>query len=123
MEECEQILRACGTTVANLCGRSELLDIIANVEGARCVVSNNTGTAHLASAAARPMVVVCGPTEPRRVKPVGDNSATLQALIYCVNSYRKTCSHYSCMTLITPEMVIMRLGQLGARPPDTPSTA
>ncbi len=122
-QECEQIFRACGTMVANLCCRTELLDIIAIVEGARCVVSNDTGTAHLASAAARPMVVVCGPTDPRRVKPVGDNAAALQAAIYCVNCYRKTCSHHSCMALITPEMVIARLEQLGVGALDMSPTA
>jgi heptosyltransferase-2 len=113
-EECREIERALGDWALNLCGRTELLDILPLAAGARFVVANDTGTAHLASAAGRPMVVVCGPTDPRRVKPAGDKVAALQSELYCVNCYRKHCSHHSCMMLVTPEQVLERLHDLGA---------
>jgi heptosyltransferase-2 len=72
---------------------------------ARVIVANDTGTAHLASATGRPMVVICGPTDPRRVKPLGDNVDAFQAELPCINCYRKHCAHHSCMRLITPAMV------------------
>jgi len=68
-------------------------------------VANDTGTAHLASATGRPMVVICGPTDPRRVKPLGDNVDAFQAELPCINCYRKHCAHHSCMRVITPAMV------------------
>ena len=112
-DECRQIEQALDGMAVNLCGATELLDILPLAEGARFVVANDTGTAHLASAAARPMVVICGPTDPRRVKPAGDNVVALQSDIYCINCYRKHCTHHSCMILVTPEQVLDRLHHLG----------
>jgi heptosyltransferase-2 len=113
LEECREIERALDGWAVNMCGRTELLDILPLAAGARFVVANDTGTAHLASSTERPMVVVCGPTDPRRVKPAGDKVVALQSEIYCVNCYRKHCSHHSCMMLVTPEHVLERLSSLG----------
>ncbi len=113
-DECREIEQALDGWAVNLCGDTEILDILPLAAGARFIVANDTGTAHVASAAGRPMVVVCGPTDPRRVKPAGEKVAALQSNIYCINCYRKDCSHHSCMMLVTPEQVLDRLGQLGA---------
>lgn len=113
-EECREIEGALDGFAVNLCGATELLDIIPLAESARLIVANDTGTAHVASAAGRPMVVVCGPTDPRRVKPAGEMVATLQSELYCINCYRKECSHHSCMMLVTPEQVLDGLVDLGA---------
>jgi heptosyltransferase-2 len=51
-------------------------------------------------------VVICGPTNPRRVKPVGDQVRTLQAELDCKNCYGKECDHHSCMSQVTPQMVV-----------------
>lgn len=48
----------------NLAGRTDPLELAAVVAGARLVVSNDTGLAHLASAYQRPSVVLFGPTPP-----------------------------------------------------------
>lgn len=105
MEECQRIADLAGNSVVNLCGQTQILDIVPLCQDARFIVANDTGTAHVASATDRPMLVICGPTDPRRVKPAGDNISTLQADIECKNCYRKECSHHSCMAMITPEQV------------------
>ena len=105
IQECQRIAAACGDWVVNLCGHTELLDVVPICEGARFVVGNDTGTAHLASATGRPMTIICGPTDPRRVRPLGDNVQVLQADLPCINCYLKACSHHSCMKQIKPEMV------------------
>ncbi|MDX1512187.1 MAG: glycosyltransferase family 9 protein [Gammaproteobacteria bacterium] len=112
--ECREIQAACGEWVLNCCGLTAPLDIIPLCEQARLVVANDTGTAHIAAAAGRPMVVVCGPTDPRRVKPAGPSVEALQAQIFCAGCYRKHCSHHSCMLLVTPDQVMARLEALGA---------
>ena len=104
-EECARIAAAVGSRIVNLCGRTEVLEVIPICARARVIVANDTGTAHLASATGRPMVVICGPTDPRRVKPRGDNVDTYQAQLPCINCYRKHCAHHSCMRVITPAMV------------------
>ncbi len=112
IEECQRIADACGPWLVNLCGQTAILDIPPLCEPARWIVANDTGTAHLAAATPTPMLVLCGPTDPRRVKPLGDNVVTLQADLPCINCYRKTCSHQSCMVMLTPERVFQRLREL-----------
>jgi heptosyltransferase-2 len=109
IEECRRIQRRCGPWLVNLCGDTEILDLIPICEGARLIVGNDTGTAHIAAASATPMVVICGPTDPRRVRPLGNSVITLQADLPCINCYRKHCSHHSCMRLITPDDVVARI--------------
>jgi lipopolysaccharide heptosyltransferase II len=112
IEECQHIAQACGPWLVNLCGQTAILDIPPLCESARFIVANDTGTAHLAAATPTPMLVLCGPTDPRRVKPLGDNVITLQADLPCVNCYRKNCSHHSCMAMLTPSRVLQRLREL-----------
>lgn len=109
IEECQDIAQACGPWLVNLCGQTAIFDIPPLCEPAHFIVTNDTGTAHLAAATSTPMLVLCGPTDPRRVKPLGDNVVTLQADLPCINCYRKTCSHHSCMALLTPSRVLQRL--------------
>ena len=114
MEECQRIQAACGEWVVNLCGRTEVLDLIPLCEQAACIVANDTGTAHVTAAAAVPMAVFFGATDPRRARPIGDHVVTLQAEIYCINCYRKHCSHHSCVELVSPEAVFAALKKLKA---------
>jgi len=113
-EECDALAAACGARAVNLCGTTELLDLVPLAGAARCVIANDTGTAHVAAAAGRPMVVVCGPTDPRRVRPAGERVATLQAPLWCRNCYRKQCSHHSCMQVVDPSQALEALARLGA---------
>lgn len=105
-EDCRQIADAVGDGVVNLCGETEVLDILPLAEDAKLMVGNDTGTAHVASATPTPMVVICGPTDPNRVKPMGNNVVAIQADIPCINCYAKACSHHSCMRGIRPVHVL-----------------
>ncbi|RMF46958.1 MAG: glycosyltransferase family 9 protein, partial [Deltaproteobacteria bacterium] len=113
VEECEQIAAACSPELlVNLCGQTRILDIVPLCESARVIVSNDTGTAHIASATDTPMLVICGPTDPRRVKPVGPQVAVLQVEGPCINCYRKNCNYspkHLCMNAISVDMVIEKL--------------
>ncbi|MDB4470693.1 lipopolysaccharide heptosyltransferase II [Deltaproteobacteria bacterium] len=117
MDECEEICTAVGQEwLVNLCGKTEIVDIVPLAEQARLIVGNDTGTAHVASAADRPMLVICGPTDPRRVKPIGDNVQALQAIgLDCINCYcKKPCAHHSCMKQISAAQVLAKLREMGA---------
>ena len=114
IDECARIAADCGDWLINLCGATELLDIVPICEGAQFVVGNDTGTAHVAAAAARQMVIICGPTDPLRVLPAGDNVTSIQADLPCINCYRKHCAHHTCMAWITPRNVVEKLEALGA---------
>jgi heptosyltransferase-2 len=114
LEECARVASAVTEPgcLVNLCGQTAILDVLPLVEQAHFVVGNDTGTAHIASCTDKPIIVICGPTDPRRVKPLGDNVVALQAELPCSNCYRKECADHSCMSLITPALVCDRLATL-----------
>ena len=68
------------------------------------------------------MVVVCGPTNPVRVKPAGENIAAVQAELFCKSCYRKTCSHHACMTLVSPDRVFAELLRLSGEVSEATAT-
>jgi len=114
LEECARVAATVSRKdcLVNLCGQTAILDVLPLVEMSRFVIGNDTGTAHIASCTEKPIIVICGPTDPRRVKPVGDNVIALQADLDCVNCYRKECSHQSCMQMVTPVMVHDRIMEM-----------
>ncbi|MBT6275928.1 MAG: glycosyltransferase family 9 protein [Chromatiales bacterium] len=119
MDDCSAIAaRATIDGVVNLCGQTELLEVTAICRSASVVVGNDTGTGHLASAGDTPLIIICGPTDPRRVKPAGPQVHTMQADLPCINCYRKHCAHHSCMHLLTPtvvaDVVVQRLRSNGS---------
>ena len=114
LDECRRVEQGAGPWLVNLCDKTQLLDLVAIIEGSKLVVANDTGPAHIASATLRPMVMICGPTDPARVKPRGEHVVALQASVPCINCYRTRCAHHSCMRLIKPEHVVAKLRDLSA---------
>jgi ADP-heptose:LPS heptosyltransferase len=62
---------------AVLAGRTDLVQLAAEVAAARLVVCGDTGTAHLASAFGTPSVLLFGPTPPARWGPPADGPHTV----------------------------------------------
>lgn len=110
-QECEDIMAQVKRpeSVVNLCCKTDILDIVPLAENAGFIVGSDTGPAHVASAAGCPMLIICGPTDPKRVKPVGDHVEAMQADIDCINCYKKECDHHSCMKAITVDMVLNKI--------------
>lgn len=107
VEDCARICAA-GPHLVNLNGRLGLLEIVPTCQRAAFVIANDTGTAHIAAAAGRPMLVLCGPTDPARVKPIGAGVRAIQAELPCRNCYAKQCRNedrHACMRLLSPEFV------------------
>lgn len=104
VEACRELASA-GDHVVNLNGQLGLLDIPLLCRGARAVIANDTGAAHFAAASGQRVVVLCGPTDPRRVKPIGPEVVAIQARLACINCYARTCAnpeHHACMKAIEP---------------------
>lgn len=112
----QTIARQIGTAAVNLCGATEMLDIMPLAESARYIVGNDTGTSHLAACAQKPQVVICGPTDPVRVKPLGNTVVAIQADLPCSSCYQKACAHHSCMREIQTAQVLALLTQPPAIP-------
>lgn len=108
VDDCAEISRLCGPRVVNFNGKTSISQIVPLAENAMCIVANDTGGAHVASTAGKPLLVICGPTDPQRVRPIGAHVQSIQWDGPCVNCYRKTCNYFSehaCMEAISVEMV------------------
>jgi heptosyltransferase-2 len=69
--------------LVNLAGELSLGGLFALLEGARCVVTNDTGPMHMAWALGAPMVALFGPGDPAHYGPTGDRFRVLKKSIYC----------------------------------------
>ncbi|MFA5293398.1 MAG: lipopolysaccharide heptosyltransferase II [Phycisphaerae bacterium] len=67
----EKLQELTDVSVVNLAGKTNISRLIALLAGAKIVVSNDTGPAHIAAALGVPMVLIFGFTNPARVGPYG----------------------------------------------------
>jgi ADP-heptose:LPS heptosyltransferase len=77
--------RVCGETrrLVDLAGELSLGGLFALLEGARCVVTNDTGPMHMAWALGAPTVALFGPGDPVHYGPAGERFRVLKKTIYC----------------------------------------
>ena len=70
-ETAEELQELADVPVINLAGRTNIRQLIAALAGAKIVVSNDTGPAHIAAALGVSVVLIFGFTNPSRVAPYG----------------------------------------------------
>lgn len=95
----------------NLCGQTNLRQLVALLEKASIVIANDSGPMHIAAALGRPLVALFGPTNPVRTGPYGRLDAVVRHSIVCSPCYRRTCSHQSCLTLLTIDPVLREISR------------
>ncbi|HET8707667.1 MAG TPA: lipopolysaccharide heptosyltransferase I, partial [Pseudomonadales bacterium] len=108
-ERAERIAETSGATVLprlNLHGVAEVL------EGAKAVVSVDTGLGHLASALGKPCVALFGPTNPGFTGTYGARQEHLQVEYACAPCMKKKCQYERkddlyppCFSTISPNLV------------------
>lgn len=70
-----------------------LADLVAIAQGARLIVSGDTGPTHVASALDTPVVALFGPTDPARNGPWVEADEVLSRYPRCVCRYQRVCRH------------------------------
>ncbi|MCK9538243.1 glycosyltransferase family 9 protein [Dokdonella sp.] len=123
-DEAEDCARIIDLVEARAPGAMVLLDDLAFLEvipacaGAACIIANDTGTAHVAAAAGRPLWVICGPTDPRQSCPLG--ARAIQGGFPCADAYRPTCRFGPdppCLAAIAPtDVLALALGEAASVP-------
>ena len=64
-----RLVELAGGRVVDLAGQTDIGTLVAMLAGARLVVSNDTGPAHIACALDVPVIIIFGPTNPSRIRP------------------------------------------------------
>ncbi len=107
-EVCEDISLKVGSECINLSGLTEFSDIPEIINGSKCLVSNDTGIAHMGAIHKKPVFIIYGPTKAERVKPYGRNIFTFQA----PSDYYKSNTTIPYISLIKPIDVFNKIDTL-----------
>lgn len=107
-ETCAEIEAAAPDGVANLAGRTTLLEAVDLLSLADRVVTNDSGLMHVAAALDRPLVALFGSTSPDFTPPLGDRSTVLRKPIECSPCFQRECplGHLKCLEELAPEQVV-----------------
>lgn len=91
----------------NLVGKTRLSELIAKLRQCQLLLTNDTGTMHLAAALGIPTVSIFGSTCPIETGPLGERHIVIQHKIPCSPCFERECpfGHYDCMTKVTPAEV------------------
>lgn len=105
----EELSQMVGADVqhANLVGKTRLSELITELRSCRLLITNDTGTMHLAAALGVPTVSIFGSTEPVLTGPLGPQHTVIRHHVPCSPCFKRECpfGHYECMTKVTPEQV------------------
>ncbi len=103
-----------GNKPINIAGLTDLSTLIGVLSMASVVVSNDTGTAHVAAALGRPTLTIFGPTNELETAPLGRMSQIVRAPgIDCERCMLRECPiDHRCMVRILPAEVVERAQRL-----------
>lgn len=99
----EAIAAGCGFPVRNLIGKTTLDGLMDELAACDALLTNDTGTMHLAAFLGVPTVAIFGSTEPARTAPLGDFHRVLRHKVDCSPCYLRECPiDFPCMLGVEP---------------------
>ncbi|MEY2544115.1 MAG: heptosyltransferase [Verrucomicrobiota bacterium] len=103
----ETIATALGDNCSNRIGQTTLDELIEELRGCRALLTNDTGTMHLAALLGVPVVAIFGSTEPALTGPLGNGHTILRHHVECSPCFLRECPiDFRCMKEIAvPEVV------------------
>lgn len=112
-----EILQHLGPKGIDLAGKTGLLQLAAILERCHLLVTNDTGTMHLATAVGTPVVALFGPTHPGITGPWGEKNVVVKKEVSCSPCSHRICpTDHRCMKLITvdevEEIIDMKLKEI-----------
>jgi lipopolysaccharide heptosyltransferase II len=101
-----QIATAIGEHCVNRIGHTTLDQLIDELRQCRLLLTNDTGTMHLASLLGVPVVAIFGSTEPRLTGPLGNGHIVLRHHVECSPCFLRECPiDFRCMKAVSTQEV------------------
>ena len=100
----DQIAAAIGDRCVNRIGHTTLDQLIDELRECRLVLTNDTGTMHLAALLGVPVVAVFGSTEPSLTGPLGNGHIILRHHVECSPCFLRECPiDFRCMKAVSAQ--------------------
>ena len=96
-------------SMVNLAGELTLLEFAELMKYVHLLVTGDSFAMHLASAFHTPLIALFGPTDERRIGPVGKHSTVLRSTQPCQRCYRRDHCELNCINFIEPETVLTEI--------------
>jgi lipopolysaccharide heptosyltransferase II len=97
----ETIVRTLGDSCVNRIGQTTLEQLIDELRKCRLLLTNDTGTMHLASLLGVPTVAIFGSTDPRLTGPLGDRHIIVRHQVECSPCFLRKCPiDFRCMKTV-----------------------
>jgi ADP-heptose:LPS heptosyltransferase len=95
-----------GPGLRNWIGKTTLGELMDLLEGLDGLLTNDTGTMHLAAILGVPVVAIFGSTEPLATGPLGEGHRILRHAVPCGPCFRRECPlDFACMDRVSVEEV------------------
>jgi lipopolysaccharide heptosyltransferase II len=102
----EEIAAAIGDHCVNRIGQTTLEQLIDELRQCRLLLTNDTGTMHLAALLGVPVVAIFGSTEPRLTGPLGNGHTVLRHHVECSPCFLRECPiDFRCMKAVSADEV------------------
>ena len=102
----EELAGLLGGKCENRVGQTSLEQLMAELRGCDGLLSNDTGTMHLAALLGVPVVALFGSTEPAWTGPLGSGHVVIREHVECSPCFLRNCPlDFRCMKAIQPEQV------------------
>jgi len=100
----------------NRIGKTSLSELIDELASCDCLLTNDTGTMHLAAALGVPTVAVFGSTEPVLTAPLGPGHVLLRHQVECSPCFLRECPlDFRCMRAVSAEEAVAAMETLVTR--------
>jgi lipopolysaccharide heptosyltransferase II len=107
LERGAAIEAALGAHCVNRIGKTTLEDLTSELAECALLLTNDTGTMHLATLVGVPVVAVFGSTEPRLTGPMGPGHQVVRHQVECSPCFLRECPiDFRCMTAVTTDEVV-----------------
>jgi heptosyltransferase II len=84
-----------------------VLELAAQLRRCRLLLTNDTGTMHLAAFLGVPTVSIFGSTEPQLTRPIGEGHVVIRHHVECSPCFLRKCPlDFRCMKAVTVEEVV-----------------
>ncbi len=99
----------------NLCGKTNLTEVIDILALSQKVVSNDSGLMHIAAALDKPLIALYGSSDPNFTPPLSPKAHILSLNLDCAPCFKRSCPKGTprCLADISPDQVLTGLDSMG----------